>query len=146
MSNNHKQFFAALSNEGRLEIVNALSEGPLNVSQIISSTGFKQSRVSRNLDCLACCGFVSAEKKGRERIYKLNETVLDVLKAISRHERFTKSKCKCGVEKKMATDAICKMNVSEKSALKAEHNGQTYYFCSAHCQQAFKVNPEKYVR
>jgi len=98
--NSHKQFFAALSNEGRLEVVNVLSEGPQNVSQIVKSTGLKQARVSRGLDCLSCCGFVSAEKNGRERVYKLNETVLDVLKAISRHERFTKNKCKCGVEKK----------------------------------------------
>ncbi|HKZ49853.1 MAG TPA: metalloregulator ArsR/SmtB family transcription factor [Candidatus Nanoarchaeia archaeon] len=98
--NNHKQFFAALSNEGRLEIVNALSNGPLNVSQIVISTGFKQSRVSRSLDCLSCCGFVSAVKNGRERIYKLNDSVMHVLKAIEKHEMSTKNQCKCGVEKK----------------------------------------------
>lgn len=98
--NHHKMFFAALSNEGRLEIVHSLSNGPLKVSEVVKSTGFKQSRVSRSLDCLACCGFVSAVKNGRERIYKLNETVLGVLKAIENHEKLHGNKCKCGVEKK----------------------------------------------
>jgi DNA-binding transcriptional ArsR family regulator len=97
--NNHKQFFAALSNEGRLEIVNSLSNGPKNVSQIIKETGFKQSRVSRSLDCLGCCGFVTVQKNGRERIYKLNDTVMHVLRAIARHEKLHGNKCKCGVEK-----------------------------------------------
>jgi len=98
--NSHKMFFAALSNEGRLEIVNALSDGPLKVSEIVKLTDFKQSRVSRSLDCLACCGFVSAVKNGRERIYKLNETVLGVLNAIEKHEELHGNRCKCGVEKK----------------------------------------------
>ena len=37
----------------------------------------------------------------------------------------------------MATDPICGMTVDEASALRAERDGQTYYFCCDHCRQKF---------
>ena len=37
----------------------------------------------------------------------------------------------------MQKDPICGMSVSEKSAIKLEKDGKTYYFCSEHCRQAF---------
>ncbi|MBN1824484.1 MAG: permease [Endomicrobiales bacterium] len=37
----------------------------------------------------------------------------------------------------MAKDPICDMDVDEKTGLKAEVNGQTYYFCSRHCMNKF---------
>ena len=37
----------------------------------------------------------------------------------------------------MAKDPICGMTVSEVTALCAERDGQTHYFCSEHCRQKF---------
>ncbi len=37
----------------------------------------------------------------------------------------------------MATDPICGMEVDEKTALSAEHEGKTYYFCSPGCRDKF---------
>ena len=37
----------------------------------------------------------------------------------------------------MATDPVCKMIVDEASALRAERNGKTFWFCSEHCRQKF---------
>ncbi|MEO8497836.1 MAG: YHS domain-containing protein, partial [Planctomycetota bacterium] len=37
----------------------------------------------------------------------------------------------------MAKDPICGMTVDAASALHAERDGQTYYFCSDHCRQTF---------
>ncbi len=37
----------------------------------------------------------------------------------------------------MATDPICGMMVDEASALRAERDGQTFYFCCEHCRQKF---------
>jgi Cu+-exporting ATPase len=37
----------------------------------------------------------------------------------------------------MAIDPICGMTVDEASALCAERDGQTFYFCSDHCRQKF---------
>jgi hypothetical protein len=36
------------------------------------------------------------------------------------------------------------MNVEVGKAAKAEHSGETYYFCCSHCQQAFESRPEEY--
>lgn len=46
----------------------------------------------------------------------------------------------------METDPVCGMQVDpETAAGQAEYEGQTYYFCSPGCQQAFEQNPESYV-
>ena len=37
----------------------------------------------------------------------------------------------------MTIDPICGMTVDEASALHAERDGQTFYFCSDHCRQKF---------
>jgi Cu+-exporting ATPase len=46
----------------------------------------------------------------------------------------------------MAKDAICGMEVDEKTAAaKSEYKGTTYYFCSLGCKKAFDKEPEKYI-
>jgi len=37
----------------------------------------------------------------------------------------------------MAKDPICGMDVDEKTGLRLEHDGQTYYFCSPGCRDRF---------
>ena len=46
----------------------------------------------------------------------------------------------------MAKDPVCGMDVDPKTALSAEHNGRTHYFCSAGCQTQFQANPAQYAR
>jgi Cu+-exporting ATPase len=41
----------------------------------------------------------------------------------------------------MARDLICGMTVDEASALSAERDGQTFYFCGDHCRQKFLSTP-----
>ena len=41
----------------------------------------------------------------------------------------------------MAIDPICGMTVDEASALCAERDGQTFYFCSDHCRQKLLSTP-----
>jgi uncharacterized membrane protein YraQ (UPF0718 family) len=38
----------------------------------------------------------------------------------------------------LATDPVCGMQVETDKALKTEYNGEVYYFCCSHCQQAFE--------
>ena len=43
------------------------------------------------------------------------------------------------------TDPMCGMSVDPaSSAASAEHDGNTYYFCSTHCAESFKADPAKY--
>ncbi|HWP58570.1 MAG TPA: heavy metal translocating P-type ATPase [Candidatus Acidoferrales bacterium] len=44
------------------------------------------------------------------------------------------------------TDPICQMEVEPATAAgKHEYKGQTYYFCSLYCLEAFKKDPERFV-
>ncbi|MCL6595697.1 MAG: YHS domain-containing protein [Firmicutes bacterium] len=46
----------------------------------------------------------------------------------------------------MAKDPVCQMNVDETKAIKAEHDGQTYYFCAQGCKDRFLNDPERYLK
>jgi Cu+-exporting ATPase len=49
-------------------------------------------------------------------------------------------------ESTTAIDPICHMTVDKRTALKAERGGETFYFCSPHCQRKFlagEVPPSK---
>ena len=38
-------------------------------------------------------------------------------------------------------DPICGMTVDKTTAIHADHDGATFYFCSEHCRQKFLANP-----
>src|ERR1700722_1086086 len=44
-------------------------------------------------------------------------------------------------------DPVCGMTVDPATAkARAEHAGQTYYFCCAGCAQKFQSNPDEYLK
>jgi YHS domain-containing protein len=43
--------------------------------------------------------------------------------------------------KSMTKDPICGMTVDEATAVQAERDGKTFYFCSDHCRQKFLSTP-----
>ena len=46
-----------------------------------------------------------------------------------------------------ARDPVCGMTVDPlRAAARAEHEGTTYYFCSAACRNDFQEDPEAYLR
>src|SRR5688572_16367951 len=46
----------------------------------------------------------------------------------------------------MALDPVCGMTVEPATAAgQVDYQGQTYYFCSKHCVQAFSADPGKYL-
>jgi len=42
----------------------------------------------------------------------------------------------------MAKDPVCGMTVDEATALSAERDGETFYFCSEHCRRKFLAQPQ----
>jgi len=66
-----------------------------------------------------------------------------------RGERRVEAKAKAKSQLRLAetVDPVCGMSVMPSaSAIKAEHDGTTYYFCCAGCRQAFSENPDAYVK
>lgn len=43
--------------------------------------------------------------------------------------------------KSVTKDPVCGMTVDKATALHAERDGQTFYFCSEHCRQKFLSTP-----
>ena len=82
----YKQFFGTLASQYRIDVIEALSNKPKNVTQICKSTKFNQSTVSHNLKRLEHCGFVFVRRNGKERVYGLNKTTIKpLLKMMHRH-------------------------------------------------------------
>jgi DNA-binding transcriptional ArsR family regulator len=69
----HQYCFETLSNPLRLDIIDLLQKGNLNVSQIAGATKAERSRVSHALQVLRRCHLVQTEKRGREILYGLNK-------------------------------------------------------------------------
>lgn len=94
-ANLYKLFFKAFSNYTRLEIIKALKNTPLTVTQICKITGFEQSRVSHNLKCLENCGFVKIKQKGNFREYSLDkEAILPIIELFEEHLNKYKNRLK----------------------------------------------------
>jgi P-type Cu+ transporter len=46
----------------------------------------------------------------------------------------------------MSIDPVCSMTVDpEKAAGKYEYDGKTYYFCSTHCVEKFRSDPQRFL-
>ncbi len=91
----YDQFLTTLSNKTRLAIIQALSSGPKNVSELTEELDMHQTSVSHALKRLKDCGFVFVEKKGRKREYRLNEeTIKPLAELIEKHvENYCKKRC-----------------------------------------------------
>lgn len=65
-------FFKVLSEPTRLQIVCSLRAGPLNVTEIIETTGLGQANVSKHLKMLAQAGIVSRRPSGVSAYYEIS--------------------------------------------------------------------------
>jgi len=80
------RYFHVLSDVTRLRIIDELSLGERNVSQLVAVTGGTQSGVSNHLACLRWCGFVASRRSGREIFYSVADPVVALVVSTVRHE------------------------------------------------------------
>ena len=99
----YKEFFATLSGDKRLEILQYLKDsGAQNVSEIAEGIDQEQSAVSHSLKKLLSCQCVHVETRGKNRVYSLNsETIIPILKLVDQHiQSYCKEQCQhCAVTK-----------------------------------------------
>ena len=50
----------------------------------------------------------------------------------------------CDYDPDILKDPVCGMRVDVSNGLKTDYNGRYYYFCSQHCLDTFRKEPEKY--
>ncbi|PIU75766.1 transcriptional regulator [Candidatus Pacearchaeota archaeon CG06_land_8_20_14_3_00_35_12] len=85
-------FFRKLANPLRIAIISSLNKKEKTVNALCKELKTEQSKVSHSLKELAGCFIVNVKKKGKNRIYSLNPTILPILKLIEKH---SKQCCKC---------------------------------------------------
>ena len=74
--------FAALGDATRVEIVNRLCvHGPLPIVRLADGAGVSRQAVTKHLDRLAVAGLVRSERRGRERIWMLEQRRLAEVRA-----------------------------------------------------------------
>jgi DNA-binding transcriptional ArsR family regulator len=79
------KLFRGLADPSRLSLLEALRDGPKNVSALVKLTGLSQPNTSMHLNCLWCCGLVDKEVRGRYSYYRMkSERVLHILEAAER--------------------------------------------------------------
>ncbi len=67
----YARFFSGLADETRLRIVRYLLQHPRTVGEIVAALGMSQSRISNQLSCLKWCGYVNAQRRGRNVVYEV---------------------------------------------------------------------------
>jgi DNA-binding transcriptional ArsR family regulator len=67
------QRFKVLAEPARLQVLDALRNGPLNVSELIDETGLNQANLSKHLQLLHANGFVTRQRDGLFVIYELSD-------------------------------------------------------------------------
>ena len=65
------KLFRGLADPSRLGVLEALRDGPLPVSLVVTRTGLSQPSVSMHLACLAECGLVRWQRRGRFVEYEI---------------------------------------------------------------------------
>jgi DNA-binding transcriptional ArsR family regulator len=67
------QRFKVLAEPARLQVLDALRDGPLNVSELIDETGLNQANLSKHLQLLHANGFFTRRRDGLFVIYELSD-------------------------------------------------------------------------
>jgi DNA-binding transcriptional ArsR family regulator len=79
----------AFSDKNRIKILEFLSVGQKNVSQVADKLNVEENLASHHLRVLASLGFLKNDKKGREVFYKLNEVrIVALIKDLNKNETF----------------------------------------------------------
>ncbi len=84
----YDNFFMNFASKSKFDIIMALRDGPLSVTEIARKVGDEQSAVSHNLSKMAGCHVLEMRKEGKQRIYSLNkETVMPLIELVECHVR-----------------------------------------------------------
>jgi ArsR family transcriptional regulator len=149
----HADYYSALANPKRLEIVHLLRDKEMSVSQMMEMLGLPQANLSQHLMVLREFHLVSTRKAGTNIYYKLahknivksSDLIRELLIGQNRgDEKLTEElRLKMKDMVPLVHDPVCGMRLSPKTAGRAlKRNGKTFYFCAEGCEQKF-INKHK---
>jgi len=63
-----RDVFQAIADPTRRMIIQKLSQGPLNIAQIVEDFGTSRQAIAKHIRILNECGIISMSQKGREQV------------------------------------------------------------------------------
>ncbi len=149
-----EEVFKVLANQKRLEIIQLLATGELNVSEMIDMLGLSQANLSQHLALMRRARLLNITKDGTKVYYRLaDSTVAEAVFAVrdflvknnqldeQEQQYFDQSIELYPVVK----DVVCGMRLSAaRSSYHASHAGQDYFFCASGCLDKFHGAPSHY--
>ncbi len=66
-------YFKVLSEPSRLQILNCLHRGPMNVMDLTEATGFSQANLSKHLKIMTQAGILTRQAKGVSAYYEITD-------------------------------------------------------------------------
>ena len=79
------EYFKVFSEPNRLAVMEALRNGPLNVTAVVDKTGLSQALVSKHLKLLTIAGVVQRRPQGSLVFYEVNDKA--VFKLVAQAEK-----------------------------------------------------------
>lgn len=149
-----ENIFKVIANQKRLEILQLLTHGELDVSDMVEMLGISQSNVSQHLSLLRRSGIVLTRKEGTKIYYRLTDEKIAQACSLVRQflvgngEISAKNIIDNEVEAvyPLVKDLVCGMRMGVLEAPEfIRHEKNKYYFCARGCKTKFKLNPEKYL-
>lgn len=139
-----------LANQKRLEIIQLLQKGELNVTEMNEMLGLRQSNLSQHLTLLRQHKLVTVTRRGREAYYKLTDE--NIGKAVQLIYSFLKAHHNLEVPPNtplfpIVVDPVCGMRMSASDAFDSTLcNDYVYYFCASGCKDRFISTPNQYCK
>lgn len=140
-----EEVFKVMANQKRLEIIQLLKSRELNVSEMLTMLGLRQSNLSQHLSVLRQHQIVMVRRKGREVYYRLTDSKLAdavlLVRDFLRAQHHEAADIEPDSVFPMVTDPVCGMRFSAWQAYQSlEHDATIYYFCASGCATNFLAN------
>lgn len=152
----HANLLKAMAHPKRLEIVQLLRHGEMNVGQIQEMLDLPQANLSQHLMILRDEDVVKTTKNGKQIIYSLSHKNFGLAADLLREvliEKYKKTRIADELSMEMmdmvpiVTDLVCGMRVSPRTAsYGVKYGDNKFYFCASGCMDKFNKNPDEYIK
>jgi len=78
------KYFRGFGDPTRLRILALVAEQERSVGELVEALGQPQPKVSNHLACLRWCGFVTAERRGKQVFYRVSDPGVTQVIALTR--------------------------------------------------------------
>lgn len=146
-----EEIIKTLANQKRLEILQLLRSGKLNVTEMTQMLGLRQPNLSQHLSLLRQHGLVKIDKSGQKVYYELANN--KITKAVELIHEFLKDQQRLEYDFAkdnlfpIVRDPVCGMRLSASEAYDSkQYHSQKYYFCASGCRDKFMKHPDQYTK